>query len=237
MQLDISKDQEIGRFRVGLPLGNILGRGSYTKQFEFWTGIKGNLIDKSLNLKVGNKAGKGSFNLHDDNVVRKKCQRVRGMKVPILSTFCSKSICWLIQSGKVLAKNQPLVVASTKLFHWYNKTEDPEELSWNVQYRACGGLAVMAGISGWKYMHHLGKIEDKNTDGEIALCINGFRERKGTVCIRWIMFELKSFREGRKKYCTEVSESLQYPREPGAWIQTGMQISVMSFRKEKKYPQ
>lgn len=81
----------------------------------------------------------------------------------------------------------------------------------------CGGLAVMAGISGWKYMHHLGKIEDKNTDCEIALRINGFRERKGTVCIRWIMFELRSFREGRKNTVLKY-QSLQYPREPGAWI-------------------
>lgn len=42
------------------------------------------MIAKSLNLKVGNKAGKGSFRLHDDNVVRKKYQRARGMQVPIL---------------------------------------------------------------------------------------------------------------------------------------------------------
>lgn len=59
----------------------------------------------------------------------------------------------------------------------------------------CGGLAVVAEISGWEYMHHLGKTEEKNKDDEIALCINNFRERKGTVYIRWTMFELKSFRE------------------------------------------
>lgn len=52
-----------------------------------------NLIDKSLNFKVGNKAGKGSCNLQDDNVVRKEYQKVRGMKVPIL--IYGVGNCWL----------------------------------------------------------------------------------------------------------------------------------------------
>lgn len=70
----------------------------------------------------------------------------------------------------------------------------------------------------YQYMHHLGKTEEKNKDDEIALCINNFREREGTVYIRWTMFELKSFRERQKKYCTEVSESLKYSSEPEGWI-------------------
>lgn len=59
------------------------------------------------------------------------------------------------------------MVASIKLLHWCNKTEDPEQLSQNVKLTStetCGGLAVVAGLSGWKYMHHLGKIEEKNKD-------------------------------------------------------------------------
>lgn len=57
------------------------------------TGIKANLIDKSLNFKVVKKAGKGSFNLHVDNVVRKEYQKVRGVKVPILIHGVGN--CWL----------------------------------------------------------------------------------------------------------------------------------------------
>lgn len=53
----------------------------------------------------------------------------------------------------------------------------------------------MAEISGWKYKYHLGKVDEKNKDGEIVLHVNDFRERKWVVCIRCIMFELKLFRE------------------------------------------
>ena len=77
------------------------------------------------------------------------------------------------------------MVASMKLLHWYNKTRGSRTTeSECVVPETWGGLAVVAEISGWKYVHHLGKIEEKNKDGEIALCINDFRERKGMVCVR-----------------------------------------------------
>lgn len=30
-----------------------------------------------------------------------------------------------------------------------------------VNTDTCGGLAIVAGIIGWNYMHHLGKMEEK----------------------------------------------------------------------------
>lgn len=128
------------------------------------------------------------------------------------------------------------MMASMNLLHQYNKTEDPYQFSKHVKLAStetCGGLAVVAGISGQKYMHHLGKTEEKNKDGEIALCINDFRKRKGIIRITWIMFELKLFRGRQKKYCTEVSESLQYPKEPKVGFRYGF-ISLSCHLEKKR---
>lgn len=53
----------------------------------------------------------------------------------------------------------------------------------------------MAGISGWKYKYHLRNVDEKYKDGEIVLHVNDFREIKGVVSIKCIMFELKLLRE------------------------------------------
>lgn len=126
-------------------------------------------------------------------------------------------------------------MASMNPLHQYNKTEDAQQFSKNVKLvstETCGGLAVVAGISGQKHMQHLGKTEEKNKDGEIALCINDFRKRKGMVCIARIVFELKLFRGRQKKYCTEVSESLQYLKEPKVGFRHG--FTSLSCHLEKK---